>query len=360
MAAETPVEFGDELRRDRELRNITREQLAGVTRVSVRHITALEAGRWEQLPAKVFSRGFVRSIANHLGLDPDRIVAGFSAVWDDWAQAEEERLHEKARASGEFPRPVTRRRGRPSAAVLGLAVAALLAVATGVTVVLKPGLRARVGAVGQAVPGRPDAAAAAVRPREATPVPLALPPSVAAATVPVPSTGAAPGAGDGSSEAATATQPGQASQPLPSSLAAQPSQASPASPSQQPLPSAAGAPSSPAGPRVPPAPGVQPAAASPAPPAPAGGMKLTLTFLDDCWTEVGVDGQVVAAELCRKGTTREFVGQAKFTLTLENARNVTVSVDGRPVRSLGAAPGSAVVKNFVIDGATARRSSTNG
>ena len=312
MAAETPSEFGDELRRDRELRHITREQLAATTRVSVRHIEALETGRWEGLPAKVFSRGFVRGIALHLGLDPERTAAGFGAVWDDWATGEKARRDQKARSSGEL-RAVKRRRGRPSPAALGLAVAALLAIATGVTVVLKPGVRARGAA---ATSGGDGASPAKGKPREATPVPLALPAAVAEATVPLP------------------PSPGGPASTVPAG------------------PDASGAPSE-----------VSPASTLPAGAARvpgSGGMLLTLTFLDDCWTEVSVDGQVVAAELCRKGTRREFVGQARFTLTLENARNVSVSLDGRPVLTLSSDPGSSMVRNFVIDGATARRAATNG
>ena len=69
MPAETAQEFGEELRRERELRDVSREQLSGATKVSIRHITALESGRYDQLPAGVFSKGFVKVIALHLGLD---------------------------------------------------------------------------------------------------------------------------------------------------------------------------------------------------------------------------------------------------------------------------------------------------
>ena len=63
MTAETAQDFGEELRRERELRDVSREQLAAATKVSTRHIAALETGRFEQLPAAVFSKGFVKVIA---------------------------------------------------------------------------------------------------------------------------------------------------------------------------------------------------------------------------------------------------------------------------------------------------------
>ena len=40
--------------------------------------------------------------------------------------------------------------------------------------------------------------------------------------------------------------------------------------------------------------------------SPLMGQGRILTFSDDCWTEVSVDGRIVAAELFRKGTKRQF------------------------------------------------------
>ena len=86
---ETPQEFGEELRRERELRDVTCEQLAEVTKVSVRQIEALEAGRFEHLPSRVFSRGFVLSIARHLGLDAERTAAAFNHIHEGWSAERE-------------------------------------------------------------------------------------------------------------------------------------------------------------------------------------------------------------------------------------------------------------------------------
>jgi hypothetical protein len=93
---------------------------------------------------------------------------------------------------------------------------------------------------------------------------------------------------------------------------------------------------------------VEPAAHKPASPdgAPGAGRTLTLTFSDDCWTEVSVDGRVVAAELFRKGTTRRFEGGRTFVLTLGNAGGVEVDVDGAALGAVGQL--GQVVRNFVI------------
>jgi hypothetical protein len=84
----------------------------------------------------------------------------------------------------------------------------------------------------------------------------------------------------------------------------------------------------------------------------AGTSSLTLTFRDDCWAEVLVDGKVVARALFTKGTIREFSGGRTFTLTLGNAGVVEVIVDGRSIEPIGG-PGE-VVKNYVIEPRGAR------
>ena len=93
---------------------------------------------------------------------------------------------------------------------------------------------------------------------------------------------------------------------------------------------------------------VEPAIARPAQAAapPGAGRTLTLTFSDDCWTEVSVDGRVLAAELFRKGTTRRFEGGRTFVLTLGNAGGVEVDVDGAAIGAVGQL--GQVVRNFVI------------
>ena len=63
--------FGDELRRERELRGMPVEAICQATKVSAKHILALEAGDFRQLPGGVFRRGFVRSYLSALGLEQD-------------------------------------------------------------------------------------------------------------------------------------------------------------------------------------------------------------------------------------------------------------------------------------------------
>jgi cytoskeleton protein RodZ len=63
--------FGEELRREREQRGMAVEAICQVTKVSAKHIRALEAGELQELPGGVFRRGFVRSYLGALGLEQE-------------------------------------------------------------------------------------------------------------------------------------------------------------------------------------------------------------------------------------------------------------------------------------------------
>ena len=271
MTAETAQEFGEELRRERELRDVSREQLASATKVSMRHIAALETGRYEQLPAGVFSKGFVRVIALHLGLDAERSVTAFRHVHAGWEAECARRQHQATTNTAGLRLSQPRRSVSSSTTLRGIAIALALAAVTGAAAFLRSRGADRRG---------PEASTTPVARAESGPASLALPAAVAAATVALPAGAALPGA----------------------------------------VSSAA-----------------------------SRGRTLTLTFRDDCWAEVLVDGRLVVRGLFPKGSRREFVNGGTFTLTLGNAGAVDVVVDGRPLGTLGGE--HEIVKNYVIDAA---------
>ena len=69
--------FGENLRRERELRGIDLHEIAEATKISVRFLQALEQDRVAILPGGIFRRAFVRQYAKCVGLDADRTVAEF-------------------------------------------------------------------------------------------------------------------------------------------------------------------------------------------------------------------------------------------------------------------------------------------
>lgn len=248
---ETPIlTFGEELRRERLIREVSLEEISSATKISVRLLTALESSDVKKLPAPVFTRGFIRSYSRHLGLDPEEMVNAYRA---DLAP-------DKGRDGAGAKKGIRRSRffrGRRGAA------GTLVISVTGILLLL--GLIAR--------PERRGTPTSATAARTVAPV----------------------------SFKNVAVSPG-------------------------------------------PAPRIQDESPAPAEPAPtSSGVKMTLEFAEDSWTEVSADGTQIFAGLIRRGTRREFEAREGFRLTLGNAGAVRVTVDGRALEPLGAA--GQVVRN---------------
>jgi cytoskeletal protein RodZ len=69
--------FGENLRRERELRGVDLHEMAEATKISIRFLQALEQDRVDVLPGGIFPRAFVRQYGKYLGLDAERLVAEF-------------------------------------------------------------------------------------------------------------------------------------------------------------------------------------------------------------------------------------------------------------------------------------------
>jgi cytoskeleton protein RodZ len=77
MTHGTVLRFGEELRRERLVREITLEEISSATKISVRLLKALEDSDLSRLPAPAFTRGFIRSYAIHIGVDPEEKVCAY-------------------------------------------------------------------------------------------------------------------------------------------------------------------------------------------------------------------------------------------------------------------------------------------
>lgn len=69
--------LGETLQRSRVARGITLEDAERVTRIPRRYLEALEQENYGILPAPVYARGFLRSYAGYLGLDPAALLPFF-------------------------------------------------------------------------------------------------------------------------------------------------------------------------------------------------------------------------------------------------------------------------------------------
>jgi cytoskeleton protein RodZ len=84
--------FGDRLRREREMRGISLDEIAKATKISNRSLRALEDEKFSQLPGGIFNKGFVRSYAKFLGIDEDQMVAEYVAASQELESARDQKL----------------------------------------------------------------------------------------------------------------------------------------------------------------------------------------------------------------------------------------------------------------------------
>lgn len=70
---------GQFLRKAREARNISLEEVSRATRVPVLSVERIEADQFDELPGEVFVRGFLKSYARALDLEPDDVLARYTA-----------------------------------------------------------------------------------------------------------------------------------------------------------------------------------------------------------------------------------------------------------------------------------------
>jgi cytoskeleton protein RodZ len=91
--------FGERLKRERELREVTLEEITSATRIGPRFLEALENEDWEKLPGGVFNRGFVRSIARYLGLDEEVLLGEYDLAHPPAIAATQEHPQQKMATS---------------------------------------------------------------------------------------------------------------------------------------------------------------------------------------------------------------------------------------------------------------------
>jgi hypothetical protein len=70
---------GDLLRQVRMARGLSLLQVSERTRISIRHLENVEADRYDALPATVYLRGILMSLAREFGLDGLRVTKSYLA-----------------------------------------------------------------------------------------------------------------------------------------------------------------------------------------------------------------------------------------------------------------------------------------
>jgi cytoskeletal protein RodZ len=96
--------FGERLKRERELREISLRDIADATKINIRYLEALEHNRFEILPGGVFNKGFIRAYARFIGADGEALVEGYL----------QEMAAREAAAAGNAPTPTQPGLHRPA------------------------------------------------------------------------------------------------------------------------------------------------------------------------------------------------------------------------------------------------------
>lgn len=323
------------------------KDIARALRIRLVYLTALEEGRWDELPGTTYAVGFLRAYSEYLGLDSVEMVRRF--------RTECEEAQQKTKL--QFPAPVAER-SVPGGAVL-LISAILAAVAYGGWYMLADRDRGKV----ETVPPLPDRLAQMVGkpsgkaptpavPAEA-PAPEAVKPADAPASAPSVQEPAKPA--DATSAAAPApTSVPKPMDPAPLPIQPAPSALSESAPPPEPVSGMAGMG------------GMSGMAASPPVISTKvhvlgdGPSRITLKAKQDSWIQVRDEaaGKTIVTRLLRAGESFKVPDQPKLSLTTGNAGALDIAVDGDIVPTVGAV--GTVKRGIALDPERLREGKTSG
>jgi len=74
---------GAKLRRARMRRGIELEQISEITRINVTYLRAIEENAYRDLPAPVYTRGFVTAYARTIEVDPHRVAESYMTKFEE-------------------------------------------------------------------------------------------------------------------------------------------------------------------------------------------------------------------------------------------------------------------------------------
>jgi cytoskeleton protein RodZ len=275
--------FGENLRREREMRGVTLEEISAATKISVRFLKSIEGEDFSKLPGGIFNRSFIRAYARYLGLDEEPLIAEYQLAAKAKGEVDFTRLS--------FPVSHTSRNRRSRSAWVGVAAAIVLLVAGYGLWRHSQGSREGVS------PGREQ-----VSPQNKLPSP-----SVTAASAAAPAS--------------------QEAVPVRSTK----SRLSPANSDKQ----AATAPS--VHPSVTPATSAEsgPAAKAPSEVDYGNGLVLQIATTERAWVAIDADGKTVMQGIMNPNEVKTLKANDSFDVLTGNAQGVVLTLNGQTLKPLG-------------------------
>jgi cytoskeleton protein RodZ len=298
--------FGERLRREREMRGITLDEIATATKISARNLRALEDEKFNQLPGGVFNRGFVRAYAKFLGIDEDNIVAEYIAASQDTEAAREQKLKAELEKA-EFKKEKDEQEIQLEPRSQWGSIAAIVLIA-----VLAYG--------GYSIYQKRKAERAQQQQRQSHVEPQGVAPTTQA-----PPETQQPATTTPSSEPSVTPDAGQTSQPPqgPGSSTVQPA-TPPSTPKKETSPTTATSNATAASSATP---ASNTTATSTAP------INVSMKAREETWVEVKADGKTLLSAVLPAGTERSFKASERIEVKLGKAAGVELSYNGKTVQN---------------------------
>jgi cytoskeletal protein RodZ len=85
--------LGEYLKREREFKSISIEDIAKATKINPYYLKALEKDDFDSLPGKVFIKGFTKMYAKFVGLDMDEVLQKHEDIFGQEIKTEAPKLN---------------------------------------------------------------------------------------------------------------------------------------------------------------------------------------------------------------------------------------------------------------------------
>ncbi|MEI6093561.1 MAG: RodZ domain-containing protein [bacterium] len=301
---------GAYLRKNRELKGVSLEEIASSTKININILSYLESDKFDKLPASVFVKGFIRTYLRYLGVEPKEAILFYELISNS-NKAIDDKINTLTEKEVCNPKEKINKRVLIASIVISVVFASLLTyyfATNNSSEKSKSKMIVKMLPEGKQVPLQPQgitintavAAPAATPTTSVTPAAPAQVQATAPASVPVVT----------SNNAVSTT-------PAPKSVSMQ---------TQTPSPS----------------PVTNPAQATPqtqTPPAtgqaPSMIQKVLVRAKKDVWLKVQLDGASSFDFLLRSGNTKKLEAKSEIKLLIGDASAVTIDYDGQVISNIG-------------------------